>query len=120
MLLITLQLGAIKRGDPGLTFTPKLKHKREELHGNESDEHLIPKKMCKGHGFEQFSDARVFSSDSHRIYAGGYDKSSGGDDGNHIAPRISPGTPHVVNLQNPKEHPRKSHRRKGIPHRAPF
>lgn len=83
--------------------------------------------MRKGqHEFNQFLDARVFSSDFRRIYGGGYDKSSGsnyGDDQEQNAHCISPGTPPIVSHRHSnlkRGHPHNSHRRKGIPHRAPF
>lgn len=106
-MLVTSQLGGIKRGDPGLSFTPKPK---DESDGSESDEHSIPKKMQKGYAF-----------DSHRIYGGGHDESFGDFKYVHepVAPCIYPGTS-LMNHQNSQGPPQKSHRRKGIPRRAPF
>lgn len=107
-MLITLQLGGIKRGDPGLSFTPKLKHSSDESQGSESDEHSIPKKMRKGHAFDQCLDARVYPSYFRRIYGGGYesyDKSSGGfkygDE--QVAPCIFPGTSHILITRNQRD-----------------
>lgn len=120
------KLGGIKRGDPRLTFTPTLKQNRDGLHDYESDKPSTPKKMRKGHDFNQFLDARVFSSDFRRIYGGGYDKSSAssyGDDQDQNGYCISPGTPPIVNHRHSNLKggpPHNSHRRKGIPHRAPF
>ncbi|KAK1393451.1 Zinc-binding family protein [Heracleum sosnowskyi] len=116
------KLGGMKRGDPGLSFTPKPKQSSDESNDYESDEHSVPKKMRKGNAFDKFLDARVYPSDFRRVYGGGYDKSFGGfkygDE--QVAPCIFPGTSRIMNHQNPKRPSHRSHRRKGIPHRAPF
>ncbi|KAL8126931.1 uncharacterized protein LOC141717189 [Apium graveolens] len=116
------KLRGIKRGDPGLSFTPKPKRDEDESYGSESDENFISKKMRKGNVVDQLPDAPVYPSDFRSVYGGGYDESLGGfkDVDEPVAPWTSPGTSHSMNHQNPKGPPQKSRRRKGIPHRAPF
>lgn len=100
------------RGEPELTFTPKVKHNRDGLYGSDSDEPTTPRKIRKNNAFSRFIDAPMFPSDFHRIHNVGCDKypGSSGDEEHHS---ISPGTPPIFNHHS-------SSRRKGIPHRAPF
>ncbi|KAL1823251.1 hypothetical protein ACET3Z_010029 [Daucus carota] len=109
------KLGGIERGDPRLTFTPRLKRDWEEMHGYESDEFSGPNKMRNERDSDQFMEARPYSADFRRVYGGGYEY---GDAQEHNVPCSSSGTPHTSNHQSPVEPPRKRHRRKGIPHRA--
>ncbi|XP_015880017.1 protein RGF1 INDUCIBLE TRANSCRIPTION FACTOR 1 [Ziziphus jujuba] len=94
------KLGGMKRGDPDLTFTLRMKNSRDggfHFHGgSESDESSTPKKIQKRH---------IFNVD------GGERSCSSGDDTNINS--ISPSTPPIFNHHNAR-------RRKGIPHRAPF
>lgn len=105
------KLGAMKRGDPDLTFTLRTKHNRDAFHGgSESDESMTPKKNRRTYIFNRMMlDSAAFSSDGHNIY-GGERSASSGDEG---ITNISPATPPIFNHRNAR-------RRKGIPHRAPF
>lgn len=103
------------RGEPELTFTPKLKHSRDGLYGSDSDEPTTPKKIRKNNGFSRFIDSPVFPTVFQHFHNGGFDKfhgSTSGDDEQN-SHSISPGTPPIFNHHS-------SSRRKGIPHRAPF
>lgn len=102
------KLGGMKRGDPELTLTPRLKHNRETFHGFESDESWSPTKIQRMHIFNRLMDRAAISQDG-----GDGDKSSCSTSGDETMKCISPGTPPPFNHQN-------SRRRKGIPHRAPF
>ncbi|XVE69547.1 hypothetical protein DITRI_Ditri10aG0000300 [Diplodiscus trichospermus] len=95
------KLGAMKRGDPELTFSLRAKHNRckELLYGWESDESSTPKKMRKR------MDGLALSSDDMR-----YTNSSGDEE---TIATISPTAPPIFNHRNAR-------RRKGIPQRAPF
>lgn len=109
------KLGGIMRGEPELTFTPKVKHSRDGLYGSDSDEPTTPRKIRKNNAFSRFIDTPMFPSDFHRIHNVGYDKFSGSASGDEDqnSHSISPGTPPIFNHHS-------SSRRKGIPHRAPF
>uniref|UniRef100_A0A5B7B840 PLATZ transcription factor family protein n=1 Tax=Davidia involucrata TaxID=16924 RepID=A0A5B7B840_DAVIN len=110
------KLGGMKRGDPELTFTVRLKHNRDVFFGgSESDESSTPKMIRKRHVFSRLVDGSTFLFDDGPNYGGG----GGGDkywcstSGDEAVNNISPATPPIFNHQN-------SRRRKGIPHRAPF
>lgn len=100
------------RGDPELTFTLKVKDHRDGFYESEFDGPSTPKKIQKNHVFNRFTDFSLFSNDCSRIYIGGYDGSTSGDE-EQTYPSIFPGTPPIFNHRN-------ASRRKGIPHRAPF
>jgi hypothetical protein len=108
------QLGAVKRGDPDLTFTLRMKHSRDAFHGgSESDESSTPKKIRRTHIFNRMMmDSPAISSDGHNNY-GGERSASSGDEATTNISRFSPATPPIFNHHNAR-------RRKGIPHRAPF
>ncbi|CBI40791.3 unnamed protein product, partial [Vitis vinifera] len=60
------KLGAMKRGDPDLTFWLKLKHGRETFHGSESDESSTPRKFQRTHLFSRLMiDGPTISLDGH-------------------------------------------------------
>ncbi|KAK9270121.1 hypothetical protein L1049_025695 [Liquidambar formosana] len=100
------KLGGMKRGDPELSFTLGPKHNRDAFHGgSESDESSTPKKIRKSHVFNRLMDEPAISSD-----VGDKSCPSSGDEAIH---NISPATPPIFNHRN-------AHRRKGVPHRAPF
>ncbi|KAG5542674.1 hypothetical protein RHGRI_015715 [Rhododendron griersonianum] len=109
------KLGGMKRGDPELTFTLRLKHNRDALHGGfESDESSTPTKICRMHVFNRLVAGPTISSDDGCNDGGGGDKFSYYTSGDEEATNsISPATPPIFNHRN-------SRRRKGIPHRAPF
>ncbi|XP_041017684.1 protein RGF1 INDUCIBLE TRANSCRIPTION FACTOR 1 [Juglans microcarpa x Juglans regia] len=106
------KLGAMKRGDPDLTFTLRMKHGRDAFNGgSESDESSTPKKIRKRHNFNRMMmESPAISSDGHNNYGGERFCSSSGDE---ATTNISPATPPIFNHHNAR-------RRKGIPHRAPF
>ncbi|WCJ44789.1 PLATZ transcription factor family protein [Euphorbia peplus] len=106
---LNCKLGGMKRGDPELTFTIRLKHNRDPfLGGSESDESSTPKKIRRTHAFNRLMEGlSIYSSDGHHHNDG----SSGDDD--EVTTNISPSTPPLYNHSNAR-------RRKGIPHRAPF
>jgi len=108
------KLGGMKRGDPELTFTLRLKHNRDALHGGfESDKSSTPTKIRRMHVFNHLVGGSNISSDD-GCNGGGGDKSSYSTSGDKEAMNyISPATPPIFNHRN-------SRRRKGIPHRAPF
>lgn len=83
------KLGGMKR-DPGLTFALYPKHGRESLHGSESDESWVPRKLRKTSAFDCSTGVTLATSDG----------------------SISPATPPIVSYR--------TSRRKGIPRRAPF
>lgn len=92
----------MKRGDPDLTFTLRMKHNRDPYSvGSESDESSTPKKIQKTQTFNRLMDGlSIYSSD-------------GQSSGDEATTKLSPSTPPIDNLRNAR-------RRKGIPHRAPF
>lgn len=93
----------MKRGDPDLTFTLRVKHSRD---GSESDEPPTPKKIQKRHIFNRSMDGSGTSVSGD----GGERSCSSGDEANN---GIYPSTPPIFNHHNAR-------RRKGIPHRSPF
>ncbi|XP_059634426.1 protein RGF1 INDUCIBLE TRANSCRIPTION FACTOR 1-like isoform X2 [Cornus florida] len=104
------KLGGMKRGDPELTFTVRMKHNRDTFQGGfESDESSTPKKMCRPHVFNRLINGPIFAFVDGPNYAGSSCSTSGDETMNNI----SPATPPIFNHRN-------SRRRKGIPHRAPF
>lgn len=109
------KLGGMKRGDPELTFTLRLKHnhKREALRGFESDESSTPTKIRKMHAFNRLIECPTISSNDGHNDGGGGDKSSYSISGDEAMNYIYPATPPIFNHRN-------SRRRKGVPHRAPF
>ncbi|KAL5557638.1 hypothetical protein UlMin_033849 [Ulmus minor] len=95
------KLGAMKSGDPELTFALRGKQHSNrydfEIHGiggSESDDSSTPNKMLKAHPYN--------------LDIGGDRSCSSGEE-----TTISPSTPLIFNHTNAR-------RRKGIPHRAPF
>lgn len=108
------QLGAMKRGEPDLTFTLRMKHTRDGFHGgSESDESSTPRKIRRTNIFNRMMmDSPAISSDGHNNYGGERSPSSGDEATTNIS-RFSPATPPIFNHHNAR-------RRKGIPHRAPF
>ncbi|EOY15858.1 PLATZ transcription factor family protein isoform 1 [Theobroma cacao] len=91
------KLGAMKRGDPDLTFTLKAKHTRDSFYGgSESDESSTPKKIRKTPLFNRMMDGLPLSSDSHKN-DGRERYSSSGDEANNT---ISPATPPIFNHHN--------------------
>ncbi|XP_057469109.1 protein RGF1 INDUCIBLE TRANSCRIPTION FACTOR 1-like [Actinidia eriantha] len=107
------KLGGMKRGDPELSFTLRLKHNRDSLHGFESDESTTPTKIPKMHVFNRLIDSHAISYDDGSRNDGDGGKSSYSTSGEEGIHSISPATPPIFNNLNSK-------RRKGIPHRAPF
>ncbi|XP_041020386.1 protein RGF1 INDUCIBLE TRANSCRIPTION FACTOR 1-like [Juglans microcarpa x Juglans regia] len=105
------KLGAMKRGEPELTFTLRVKHNRDSFNGgSESEESTTPKKIRKKHTFSRMMmmDSPAISAAAH-FYYGGERSSCSGDESTTT---ISPATPPIFNHSN-------AGRRKGIPHRAP-
>lgn len=94
----------MKRGDPDLTFTLRMKHNKDGFHGSESDESSTPKKIRRPPIFSRLMEGLTIYTDS------GERSSSSGDE---AATKLSPATPPIYNHRNAR-------RRKGIPHRAPF
>ncbi|PIM98884.1 hypothetical protein CDL12_28628 [Handroanthus impetiginosus] len=104
------KLNGMKRGDPELTFSLKVKQNRDMFHESDSDESSTPRKIHRGnHVFNRLLEGPTFSS------YGGLERFSGSSSSGDEAGNgnISPGTPPLFNHRN-------SSRRKGIPHRAPF
>ncbi|KAM7513947.1 hypothetical protein LguiA_003530 [Lonicera macranthoides] len=111
------KLGGIRRGDPELTFSLRVKQNKGD-HGFESDESSTPKKKIqRTQLFNRFMmGAPIFPSqygDSNYGGVGGGERSSCSTSGDEALNNISPATPPIFNHRN-------SSRRKGIPHRAPF
>ncbi|KAA8528851.1 hypothetical protein F0562_036206 [Nyssa sinensis] len=103
------KLGGMRRGDPELTFTLRLKHNRDGFQGgSESEESSTPTKIRKAQMFNRLVDGPTFLFDD-----GGDNKSWCSTSGDEGVNNISPATPPIFNHRN-------SRRRKGIPHRAPF
>ncbi|KAG9132324.1 hypothetical protein Leryth_013005 [Lithospermum erythrorhizon] len=103
---LACKLNRMRRGDPELTFSVRMKH---GFHGSDSDESSTPRKIRKMFENMQpyFSD--FGSNDGVTENSPKSSHSTSGDEGN----TMSPGTPPIYNHRN-------SSRRKGIPHRAPF
>ncbi|THG15936.1 hypothetical protein TEA_008971 [Camellia sinensis var. sinensis] len=115
LLNTVMTLGGMKRGDPELTFTLRLKHNqnREAFRGFESDESSTPTKIRKMHAFNRLIECPTISSNDGHNDGGGGDKSSYSISGDEAMNYIYPATPPIFNHRN-------SRRRKGVPHRAPF
>lgn len=107
------KLGGMKRGDPELTFTLKMKQNRDAYFGggSESDESSTPKKIRKTQIFNRLMDGLSISTYGHKNERGDHQRSS--SSGDEAVTNISPATPPIYNHRNAR-------RRKGIPHRAPF
>lgn len=103
----------MKRGDPELTFTLKMKQNRDAYFGggSESDESSTPKKIRKTQIFNRLMDGLSISTYGHKNERGDHQRSS--SSGDEAVTNISPATPPIYNHRNAR-------RRKGIPHRAPF
>ncbi|XP_010266307.1 PREDICTED: uncharacterized protein LOC104603844 [Nelumbo nucifera] len=101
------KLGGMKCGNPDLTFTLRLKHNRNVLHGSDTDDSSTPKKLKKTSIFNRFMDP-ILSPDGEKDFV--EKNTSSGDEG---VKNICPATPPIVNY-------RTARRRKGIPRRAPF
>ncbi|KAL6996040.1 hypothetical protein U1Q18_006175 [Sarracenia purpurea var. burkii] len=112
------KLGGMKRGDPELTFSLRVKHNRDRdaSRGFESDESSTPTKIRKTHAFNRLMEGptpTISSDDGRNDGGGGTAKSSYSSSGDEaMYYNISPTTPPIFYHRNS--------RRKGIPHRAPF